>query len=155
MSTIAGMLADYPPMSTLDGAALEHMAGLARLEQFDAGERILRSSAPADTFYVLRHGRVAIEMPNPRGGSIVIETLGPGEVLGISWMLPPYRLSFDVRCVDHCGVIAIDAIALRSACDADPALGYALYKQLSGVVRERLQATRMQLLDLYGDGHGS
>ncbi len=152
MSTIAGMLADYPPLSELGGAELEVMANCARLEQFDVGDRILHTGNPADTVYVMRHGRVAIEMPNPRGGSIVIETLGPGEVLGISWMLPPYRLSFDARCVEHCGVIAIDAHKLRMACDADPALGYQLFKLLSGVVRERLQATRLQLLDLYGDG---
>lgn len=155
MSTIAGMLADYPPLSALDGQALELMASFARLEQFDAGQRILRTAEPADTLYVVRHGRVAIEMPSSRGGSIVIETLGPGEVLGVSWMLPPYRLSFDARCMDQCGVIAIDAAALRDACDADPSLGYGLYKELSGVVRERLQAARMQLLDLYGDAHGA
>ena len=155
MSTIAGMLASYPPLSQLGGGALEQLAAHASLEQFNAGERILRTGTPANTFYVLLSGRIALEMPNPRGGSIVIETLGPGEVLGISWMLAPYRLTFDARCVDHCSVIAIDADNVRTACDADPALGYALYKQLSGVVSSRLQATRMQLLDLYGDGHGS
>jgi CRP/FNR family cyclic AMP-dependent transcriptional regulator len=154
MSTIASMLADYPPLSELSGAALEPMASSARIEQFEAGERILRTGDPADTFYVLRHGRVAVEVPSSRGGSIIIETLEPGEVLGISWMLPPYRVTFDARCVEQCGVIAIDAAALRAACDADPSLGYTLYKHLSGVVRDRLQATRMQLLDLYGGSHG-
>lgn len=155
MSTIAGMLADYPPLSKLESAPLELLASFSRIEQFDAGERILRTGNPADTFYVMRHGTVAIEVSNPRGGSIVIETIGPGEVLGISWMLPPYRITFDARCSEQCGVIAIDAHALRTACDADPALGYALYKHLSGVVRDRLQATRVQLLDLYGAGDGA
>ena len=155
MSTIAGTLANYPPLSQLDGAALEQLAKYATLDHFDTGERVLRTGNPADTLYVLVSGRIALEMPNPRGGSIVIETLWPGEVLGISWMLPPYRLTFDARCVERCRVIAIDARKVRASCDAEPALGYALYKQLSGVVRNRLQATRMQLLDLYGDNHGS
>jgi CRP-like cAMP-binding protein len=154
MSTIASMLADYPPLSKLSGAALESMASSARIEQFDAGARMLRTGDPANTFYVLRHGRVAVEVPSPRGGPIVIETLEPGEVLGISWMLAPYRVTFDARCVEQCGVIAIDAAALRAACDVDPSLGYALYKTFSGVVRDRLQATRMQLLDLYGSSRG-
>lgn len=154
MSTIAAMMADYPPLSSLGGAALEAMAGNARLEQFDAGERILRTGEPADTFYAMRHGRVAIEVANPRGGSIVIETLGPGELVGISWMLPPYRLTFDARCMEQSGVIAVDAAEMRQACEADPALGYVLYKLFSGVVRDRLQATRLQLLDLYGASHG-
>lgn len=155
MSTIAAMLADFPPLSHLGGAALESMAHYARIEQVEAGERILQTGNPADTLYVVRHGRVAIEVVSPRGGSIVIETLGPGELLGVSWMLPPYRLTFDARCLEQCGLIAIDAHALRAACDDDPALGYALYKELSGVVRDRLQATRMQLLDLYGGSHGA
>lgn len=155
MSSIAGMLASYPPLSQLGGDALEQLATHASLEHFDAGQRILRTGTPADTFYVMLSGRVAIEMANPRGGSIVIETLGPGEVVGISWMLPPYRLTFDARCVERCSVIAIDATKLRADCDSDPVLGYALFKELSGLVRDRLQATRMQLLDLYGDSHGS
>lgn len=155
MSTIAGMLAEYPPLSKLDGGALEPLASLARIEQFDEGQRILQTGDGADTFYVLRHGTVAIEVASPRGGSITIETLGPGEVVGISWMLPPYRVTFDARCVTQCGAIAIDAVALRDACDNDPALGYDLYKHLSGIVRERLQAARVQLLDLYRSGRVS
>ncbi len=155
MSTIAGMLAEYPPLSRLSGGPLEVLAKHARLEQHDAGDRVLRTGNPADTFYVVSHGRVAIEVVSPRGGSVVIETLDPGEVLGVSWMLPPYRLTFDARCIDQCGLIAIDAQAVRDACDEDPVLGYALYKELLGVVRDRLQAARMQLLDLYGGAHGN
>lgn len=155
MSTIAGMLADYPPLSRLSSEPLALLAEHARLEQHRAGERILRTGNPADTFYVVSHGRVAIEVVSPRGGSVVIETLDPGELLGISWMMPPYRLTFDARCIDQCGLIAIDALAVRDACDADPVLGYALYKELLGVVRDRLQSTRMQLLDLYGGARDS
>jgi len=149
MSTIGGLLADYPPLSELGGDVLEAMAEHAQLVTFEPGDRVLRTGEPADTFYVMRHGRVAIEVPTNKGGSIVIETLEPGEVLGISWMLPPYRVTFDARCIDACGAIAIDAAAVRDACNADPVLGYALYRHLGGVVRDRLQAARVQLLDLY------
>jgi len=143
------MLADYQPLSRLNAASLEAIAQHSTVMQFDAGARMLRTGNTADTMYVLRHGKVAVEVLNGAGGSLVIETLGSGDVVGISWMLPPYRLAFDVRCIEQCGVIAVDAQELRDACDADPAVGYDVYKLLAGVVRERLQATRLQLLDLY------
>jgi len=149
MSTIADMLADYAPLSHLSSGSLEAIARHAEIVQFDVDARMLRTGDPADTMYLLRHGTVAIEVLNSAGGSITIETLGAGEVVGISWMLPPYRLSFDARCVDQCAAIAVDAAALRLECDNDPEVGYELYKLLAGVVRERLQATRLQLLDLY------
>jgi len=154
MTDLAALLAEHSLLTHLEPSWLDQLARNARIEPFDVGPRVLCPGDPADTFYVLRSGRIALEVPSSRGGAIVLETLDAGEVLGISWMLPPYRVTFDARCVATCEVIAIDAVALRNACDAQPELGYALYKQLAGVVRERLQAARMRLLDLYGGSHG-
>ena len=100
----------------------------------------------------LRRGRVAIEVYSPGRGPIVIETLNPGAVIGWSWLVPPYRWHFDARAVDAVGAVAVDGACLRDKAEADPALGYELMKRVTAVLLERLQMTRLRLLDLYGTG---
>ena len=103
----------------------------------------------ADTFYVIRRGRVSIDVHAPGRGAEVIETVGPGSVVGWSWLVPPYRWTFDARALDDVGAIAIDGACLRAKALADPAFGFALLSRVSAVLLERLQATRLRLLDLY------
>ncbi len=99
---------------------------------------------------MLRRGKVAIEIDTPRKGPLVIETIGAGDILGVSWLLPPYRWAFDARAVEPTGAIALDAHCLRGKCDGDPVLGYELFKRFAGLIRDRLTATRLRALDLYG-----
>jgi CRP/FNR family cyclic AMP-dependent transcriptional regulator len=80
----------------------------------------------------------------------VLQTLEPGEIVGWSWLFPPYRWNFDVRALEPLGAIAFDGACLRGKCDRDPALGYTLMKRFARVLSERLGAARLQLLDLYG-----
>jgi CRP-like cAMP-binding protein len=110
----------------------------------------MREGEPADAFYVIRHGAVALETVVPQRGPVVLQTLHDGELLGWSWLVPPYRTAFDARSRGTTRAIAFDGACLRDKCEADPALGYALLKLLSGVFTERLQDTRLRLLDLYG-----
>jgi len=144
-------LSEHAFFDGLPGDTLELISGCGWNVHFDSNARIISENAPADTFYVLRTGKVAIEINTPHRGSVVIETIGPGDLLGVSWLLPPYRWTFDSRAVEPTSAIAIDAACLRGKCDDDPALGYELFKRFAGLVRDRLQATRLQLLDLYGD----
>ena len=149
MTALHELMAAQRGLSAMTSAELDALEPLARIEHFDAGSRLLQTGQHADTLYVIVTGRVALEVAASISRTLVVETLDPGDVVGISWMLPPYRLTFDARCIGPCEVIAIDAVALRDACDADPALGYSIYKHLSGIVRDRLQAARLQLIDLY------
>ena len=149
MRTIAEELPEHPFFAGLDSAALELMAGCAVHVHFAPGERLFREGEPADRFYVVRRGRVAVEVHAPTGG-IVLDTVEDGDVVGWSWLLPPYRWLFDARAVTPTSALALDAVCLRGKCDTDPALGYALMQRVSGVMYERLQASRIRLLDLYG-----
>ena len=83
-------------------------------------------------------------------GAIVVETLDPGEIVGWSWLFPPYVWHFDARAVDDVRAVAFDGACLRGKCDQDPVLGYALMQRVAHVMYERLQDARMRLLDLYG-----
>ena len=119
--------------------------------RFNAGESVCRQGDEANHFYLIRAGKVALEIPVPGRGTVTIQTLGDGEILGWSWLIPPYRWRFDARAVETTRAIAFDGRCLRSKCEEDPQLGYELLKRVVARFGERLDATRFQLLDVYAD----
>ena len=151
MKSISDLLAEHKFFEGMTPEALELIAGCGTNVHFKADTPIISEDQPADVFYVLRTGRVALEVATPRRGPLVIETVGPGEILGVSWLLPPYRWTFDGRAMTATSAVALDAACLRQKCDDDPALGYEMYKRFAGLVRDRLLATRLQLVDFYGN----
>jgi CRP-like cAMP-binding protein len=151
---IADLVAEHPLLAGLPGDAVSLVAGCARNVAVDEGALLLEEGSAADTLYLVRRGIVSIEVHAPDRGRIVVETVGPGHPVGWSWMFPPYRWHFDARAVEPVGAIAVDAACLRRKADADPAFGYALLQRVSAVILERLQSTRLRLLDLYGKDHG-
>jgi CRP/FNR family transcriptional regulator, cyclic AMP receptor protein len=146
----AELVARHPFFSGLPGDTVELVAGCVRNVAFGPGELLFAEGEPADTLYLLRRGKVALEIRAPAKGAMVLDTLTPGQVLGWSWLFPPYRWSFDARALDPVGALSVDATCLRAKAEADPAFGYELMKRLGAVMLERLQATRLRLLDLYG-----
>jgi CRP/FNR family transcriptional regulator, cyclic AMP receptor protein len=147
---IRDLLAAEPFFRGLDPGYLDFIAGCGTNVRFDAGSMIFREGEPANTFYVLRQGKVALEIHVPERAALVIETQGPGDVLGWSWLFPPYRWQFDARAVDGTSAVALDGACLRRKCDDDTRLGYLLMQRFAKVTQEQLQATRLQLLDVYG-----
>ena len=154
MNTIPELLAGIPAMEVLGAAHLDTIAGCARNRPFRDGEQILRAGDPANTFHVIREGAVALETYMPDGGPVILETLHEGELLGWSWLVPPYRVAFDCRAVGITHTIEFDGACLRGKCENDPALGYDLMKVVAAVIVERLQATRLRLIDIYGQAPG-
>jgi CRP-like cAMP-binding protein len=148
--SIDQVLAELPVFEGLSPAYLEFIAGCGANRVFEAGEHLFREGDPADSFYVIRHGRVALEVQAPGRGALMIETLGEGAVVGWSWLFPPHRFSFDARALELTRVVGFDGACLRGKCDEDRNLGYELMQRFASVMLERLQATRLQLLDLYG-----
>ena len=154
MRTIDVLLGECPVFTGLDADTLELVAGCGRNVRFDAEQHLFREGEPADTFYVVRHGAVALEMRVPARRPLVIETLGDGDVVGWSWLVPPYRWAFDARAAEPTVAVALDGACLRGKCRDDPALGFELLQRFSQVMVERLQAARLRLLDVYGDPRG-
>jgi CRP-like cAMP-binding protein len=150
METIETLLHDVPLFQGLTPGALELIAGCGSNVHFQEGELVFRDGDEANTFYVLRHGSVALETFVPARGPVTIETLEAGDVLGWSWLFPPYRWHFDARAVSPVRATSFDGACLRGKCESDPRLGYDLMSRFAQVVIERLQWTRMRLLDVYG-----
>jgi CRP-like cAMP-binding protein len=150
MDTLETLLAEHPFLKGLEAHNLQLIVGCASNVRFDAGEFIFREGEEANQFYIIRHGKVALEIYTPERGPITIETLGEGEILGWSWLFPPYHWHFDARAVELTRAIALDGKCLRTKCEQDHTLGYELTKRFAHIITQRLQATRLQLLDVYG-----
>jgi CRP-like cAMP-binding protein len=152
MQTLDELVTQSAVFAGLESAQLELIAGCGHIEAVAQGDRLFREGDHADTFYLLRRGRVALTTHVPGRGDVTVETLEPGEVIGWSWLFEPYRWHFDARVVEDAGVIAFDGACLRGKCDADHTLGYELMHRFAKVMIDRLQHTRTLLLDVYGDG---
>jgi CRP-like cAMP-binding protein len=144
------ILAEQPFFASFSNEQHKVLSGCARNHRFDAGSYLFHEGEAANEFFLIRHGRVALEIVAPGQVPIVFSTLGPGEIVGASWLAAPYRWMFDARAVELTRAIGIDAACLRGKCDADPRLGYEMMKQFLPVIIKRLHATRLQLLDVYG-----
>jgi CRP/FNR family cyclic AMP-dependent transcriptional regulator len=150
METLERILAEHPFFKGLEEPYLQLLIGCASNVRFNAGEVIFREGEEANRFYLIRQGKVAVETFAPGRGPIIIQTLGEGELVGWSWLIAPYRWRFDGRAVELTRAIALDGECLRGKCEEDHNLGYELMKRVAGVMERRLEATRLQLLDVYG-----
>jgi CRP/FNR family cyclic AMP-dependent transcriptional regulator len=150
MKTLDAIVAESPIFAGLDQAHLELIAGCAQNTGFEAGHYLFREGDQADTFYLVRHGRVLLETFVPGRGPLTIETIDEGDVVGWSWLFAPYRWHYDARALDMVRAVAFDGACLRGKFNDDKSLGYELLMRFSPVMVERLQATRLQLLDVYG-----
>jgi CRP-like cAMP-binding protein len=152
MRTLDTVVAESPVFDGMEDEHLDLIAGCARNVRFADGEQMFREGDPADLFFLVRHGRVALETFVPNRGAVVIETVEAGELVGWSWLFPPYRWHFDGRARGLVRAVSFDAACLRGKCKEDTALGYELLTRFSGVLVDRLQATRLRLVDIYGYG---
>jgi CRP/FNR family cyclic AMP-dependent transcriptional regulator len=143
------MLTEHPFFEGLNKRCLQLLVECASNVRFNAGEVIFREGEEAGLFYLIRHGRVSVETFAPNRGPIIIQTLGEGDLLGWSWLIEPYRWRFEARAVELTRAIALDGTCLRGKCEGDHELGYELMKRIAHVIEKRLQATRLQLLDVY------
>jgi len=150
VETLDELIAHAPVFAGLGSEDLTLIAGCAQNVGFDDGELLFREGEPANTFYVVRRGRVSLELHTPERGGLVIDTIEPGEVVGWSWLFEPYVWHFDARAAGPLRAIAFDGACLRGKCDDDKELGYELMKRFAQVMIDRLQHARVRLLDVYG-----
>jgi CRP-like cAMP-binding protein len=150
MEKLEKMLGEHPFFKGLDVKYLDVIKPGASSVQYQAGEMIYKEGDQADQFLLIRNGRVSVEIFAPPRGSLVVETIGADDVLGWSWLFPPYVRRFDARAIELTRAVALEGKALREKSETDPVLGYELLRRFSKIVVERLQAMRLQLVDIYG-----
>jgi CRP/FNR family transcriptional regulator, cyclic AMP receptor protein len=151
MQTLEPILAEHPFFKGLKPEYLQLVTGCASNVRFEAGTYIFHEGEEASQFYLIREGKIALEIFAAQHGPITIETIEAGEVLGWSWIFPPYRWHFSGRIFEPTRAIVLDGKCLRAKGEADHDLGYELMKRVAQIMMERLQATRLRLLDIYSD----
>jgi CRP/FNR family cyclic AMP-dependent transcriptional regulator len=149
METLQSILAEHPFAHGLEERYLQLLTGCAANVRFESGQVIFREGEEANQFYLIRQGKVTVELFAPERGAMTILTVGEGEVLGWSWLVPPYRWSFDARAIESTRALALDGKCLRGKSEKDHDLGFELLKRIALVMEERLRATRLQLLNVY------
>lgn len=149
MKTLENIIKQHPFFEGLEPRYLEFIAGCAKNVRFDAGEFIFREGQEANDFYLVRHGNVSLDVFVPAKGPVSLQTIGEDDVLGWSWLFPPYRWHFDARALTLVRALAFDGACLRAKCDQDHDLGYELMQRFAHIINQRLQATRLQILDVY------
>ncbi len=144
-------LARHPFFAGIDPAIVDTLAECAHGLSVPAGQFLAREGEAAPGFFLLEGGTVALELHRPGRMPVVFETLRQGDLVGTSWVIPPYRWSCDVRAVDPVRAVAVDGRCLRGKSESDPKLGYELLKRFLPLFVERLEAVRLQLVDVYGE----
>jgi CRP/FNR family cyclic AMP-dependent transcriptional regulator len=150
MKELEKILGEHLFLKGLHPKLVKPISGCASSVSYDAGQMIYREEDDADQFLLILEGKVAIEIFVPGRGPLTIQTIGPGDVLGWSWLFPPYKRQFDARAVERTTGIALDGRRLREMVEEDHDFGYELIKRFSQVAVTRLRAMSRQLLDIYG-----
>lgn len=151
MNTVADLIREHPLFHDLEPSYVQLLAGCATNEVFEPGNALFREGEAAARFWIVRRGLVALQLSAPGQRALVIETIEPGEVLGWSWLVEPYRWSFDAVATELTRAIGFDAACVRGKFDTDKSLGYEMLRRFVPLIQDRLQSTRLRLLDLYGD----
>ena len=148
VSEIVKMLAGAAFLERMNERHLRTLAECAMASSFSGGEMIFREGDVANRFYLIQEGSVALESRSRESDPIHIQTIGAGDVLGWSWLFPPYLWHFDARAIEPTKVLFIYGSRLRGHCEDDHDFGYELVKRMAEVMMSRLQATRWQLFEI-------
>jgi CRP/FNR family cyclic AMP-dependent transcriptional regulator len=154
MQTLTTLLEAHPFFKGMDDRFLPFFSSVATITYYEGDASIFAEGEHAAHFYLIIKGKVTLETFSAEHGVIPIETIEEGEALGWSWLFPPYRWHFSARTAEPVDLIALDAERLRAQCEADHDFGYELVQRVAHVMMQRLQATRLQLLDVYRVPHG-
>jgi CRP/FNR family cyclic AMP-dependent transcriptional regulator len=146
VKAIASVLAEHPFLKGLKPEHLQVLVDNAMRMHYQPGDFIFYEGDPANRFYLIEKGKVLLEAHPRDEVHVPVQTIGAGDVLGWSWLFPPYHWHFDARALEPTTAIFIYGTRLREACEQDHDFGYDLMKRMTQVVMKRLQATRKQLL---------
>lgn len=149
MSDIIKTLQEHAFFYHLSEETVAYIASCGYEKVFRPEEMIGQEGTPANDFYIVQKGKIAIQIHAPHQGAITVHTVSQGDIVGWSWLFPPYEWCFDIKALEATSVIALDGKCLRNKCEEDHELGYALMKKFSHIMIQRLRETRMQVLDMY------
>lgn len=154
MNELKELLFNHPDFKDLNPIYIDRLCEHARIETFDANTYLFKTGEPAESFYIIDSGKIAIEVYSPPKGPLTILTLNSHDIVGWSWLYPPFSWHFEARAINDVKAFAFDAIKIRAACHNDYEFAYHFTRCFGRVMMQRLAATRLQLLDIFGTDTG-
>ena len=145
--SIEDYLSTHTFFSGLDDSFVKFLSNSATGLQIKKGEVLFKQGTHADKFYLLRNGQVSVQVPALMGPSLEMQSLGEDQILGWSWLIPPYRWNFMARAVEDSELLEFDGNAILARCEEDPKFGYELFKCFAALMSERLNAARQKMMD--------
>ena len=149
IKSIKEVISNQPFFKGLDDQYLQLFAGCASNKRFIEGEFLLKENQPSTQFFIIKEGKVVIELFSGNKGTIRIQTLSDGDLVGWTWLFPPYKNQFDAMALTPTKVIAFEGNCLQKKCKDDYKFGYEMLSRVTAVIIERLRNTRLQLIDIY------
>jgi CRP/FNR family transcriptional regulator, cyclic AMP receptor protein len=153
VETLNEMIVKHPFWNGLKPNYFQPLQECAKFERFEAGQSIFREGQEADRFFLIQTGQVRLDVFVPGRGTVTVQTVSAGAALGWSWLSPPYQWNFSAHANEMTELVAFDAQFLRDTSEANHDFGYELIKRVSSVLLQRLQETRLLLLDFYDFRH--
>jgi CRP/FNR family transcriptional regulator, cyclic AMP receptor protein len=150
MTVIAARLADHAFLRGLPDHYVTSLAAAATEVSVPRGHRFFEEGGRARRFWLITHGLVALDLAAPGRAPLIVETLGPGDLMGISWLSPPHEWQYGAAAVEPTRAFELDGTAVLAMCETHPAFGYQFFVRLMQVAAARLQSSRVRMLDLYG-----
>jgi CRP/FNR family transcriptional regulator, cyclic AMP receptor protein len=151
MKSLESIIENHPFFKDLEPRFLELVTGCASNVRFETGSFIFRQNEEANQFYLIRQGKVALEVCPPNRDPVIVQTVSDGEILGWAWMVPPYNCHFDAQALELTRAIQLDGQCLRKKCEEDHSLGYQVLSRLIPIIGKNMEATQLQLTDIYGN----
>jgi CRP/FNR family cyclic AMP-dependent transcriptional regulator len=140
-------LSTHAFFSGLSEDYIELLSEFATQKHVAKGNVLFQQGTPADKFYLVREGKVSVQVPALVGPVLELQILGENQMLGWSWLIPPYRWNFLARAVEDTEVIEFDGVAILAKCERDPQFGYELFKRFTALMSDRLNAARQTMMD--------
>lgn len=155
VNSLESVIREHPFFNNFPENQLQIITSCAKNVEFREGQFIVLEGDAANEFYFIRKGSVSIELNIPQRGPTTMQTVGEGEILGWSWVSPPYLWHFNAKALERTKALVFDATCLRAKCEQNHDLGYEMLKRFANLITARLDATRLQLLDIYRLDDGS
>ncbi|MCK4842535.1 MAG: cyclic nucleotide-binding domain-containing protein [Methylococcales bacterium] len=145
--SIAEYLSNHEFFSELSEDILKLLCESASMLEVKKRQVLFRQGERADKFYIVRNGRISVQIPAITGPTLEVQTLSTDQILGWSWLIPPYQWHFQAKAEEDSKLLEFNGVAILSQCEQDPKLGYQLLKKFAVLMAERLDVSRQKLMD--------
>jgi CRP-like cAMP-binding protein len=147
MQSIEDYLSAHSFFSGLDESFMKFLSSSVKELRIKEGHVLFQQGKPAEKFYLVREGQISVQVPALMGPTLELQVLGKDQILGWSWLIPPYRWNFHARALEDSYLLEFDGSAILARCEEDPKFGYELFKRFAALMSARLDAARQKMMD--------